>query len=259
MQFDSLKERINIISKYKELLKHISSQDDRFTILSFMFELTWTWFEEYVAEYLKNIRGYDFVDVTWWINDKGIDIKAEKQWHYSYIQCKKFWVSHTTEKEILYFIKNTRIYKEKLWDTLSLYFVTTNWVNKYAWRRAKEAWINILSYNEILKMNQWYSIDDFIKKHKWNSKILSGIDVFDVLKTYLFRTLCEPMPYWFADFFYLIANNIIFKYMNFDPNYDELDKLLLTDRNPEWWKVFLKKSPIDAKDTFVWKITPIFD
>ena len=39
--------------------------------------------------------------------------------------------------------------------------------------------------------------------------------------------------------------------MNFDPNYDELDKLLLTDRNPEWWKVFLKKSPIDAKDTFV--------
>lgn len=82
-------------------------------LLSFMFELTPSWFEQYIRDYFDKEYDFNKIVVAWWPNDKGIDIKGERKDNKKvFIQCKKFITSHVTEKDVLLFIEQTKTYKK---------------------------------------------------------------------------------------------------------------------------------------------------
>ena len=247
--FNILKLKRRVVYKYRELLSTKKfNEDSIFTLLSFMFELSSKWFEIYVAEYFKDILHFDTSKVTWWYKDKWIDIKAEKDGIFYAIQCKKYGASHVTQKDILDFVENIKDLKVKYKNKIRFYFITTSWVNRYAKKVAEQNWIIIRGYKDILHMNKKLPINDFIKKNKWNSQILEGIDVDDVLNVFYLRKTFKRK--WLADALYFILSHTLFKFTNYNLDYQKVDKKIKSNKQEEY-NLLEKDSPIAKKNTFV--------
>lgn len=246
-----LRSRLNVVLKYRQLSYKNFPENVIFKLLSFMFELTPTGFETYIAEYLKNISHFDISKVIWWYKDKGIDIRAEKNWQFYAIQCKKFGASHITQKEILDFIENTRELKKKYGGKITLYLRTSSRINKYAKNIAKQNWIEIRDYKSLLKLEKEFPINDFIKKYKWDGKILSGIDTEDVLNTFYLRKWIKR--WWLADTLYFILKNTLFRFSDYYVDYQKIEKNTKGEKTP-YYSFLQKESPIAGKNTFVWEV-----
>ncbi len=249
MSLDYLISRRKVVQKYKELDKLFESKKiwllsykEIYILLKFMFELTPKWFEEYIWEYFKLVDNNSKVSVVGWINDWWVDIRVRKDWHHCFaIQCKKQITSHTTKKDIINFIDNTKKYKElyrKKNEKLDLYFITTNRYNKEAFEKAKEWNVVLWNYKTILKINKKFSINNFIKKHKWNDLLLSWIISREVLDKFYWRKITWNWLFWnvyfqIFDFFY---KNIILKFtklwldhckLNKEVSYNSSDRKLI--------------------------------
>lgn len=221
MKINKWRKRIDIVNRYKEFIEHKMDEDDVFVLLNFMFGLTPSWFEQYIRDYFDKKWDFNRITVTWWINDKGIDVRGEKKNNEKVlIQCKKFIKSHVTEKDVLLFIEQTKEYKKRLWDTLSLFFITTNWVNRQARERAKKNWITIYYYKDILKMNESLNIEAYIKEHKNNKKICSNIDFRKILDVYYHKKALWNILW---DITYFIETKIVNKL--FKPYYLDYQKV----------------------------------
>lgn len=251
VSFNNLKLKRRIVYKYRELLSKKFSKDSIFTLLSFMFELTPTGFETYIAEYLRKIVNFEMTKVTWWYKDKWVDIRAQNDWYIYAIQCKKYWASHVKQKDILDFVQNTKHLRIKYGNKIRFYFITTSWVNKYAEKIADQNWITIKDYNDVLHMNKEFPINDFIKKNKWDSVILEGVDVYDVLDLFYFRKAVGR--WWLADALYFILKHTLFRFTDYWLDYQKVDKEISTNKSLEY--SFLEKdSPVNRKDTFVGEV-----
>jgi len=214
----------NIIKKYKELSRYLLKENssykeqDIITLLKFMFELTDKWFEYYVKDYFKKQYKYDWIRVTWGINDWWIDIEW-MLWHkHTLIQCKQYKQEHVKDKEILKFVSDTEKYRKEIWKVLSLYFITTNWVNNEAYNCAKQHNISIKNYKDMIKMDKKLDVYKYIKEHKNDKEIVTWLNVYDILdKKYFiqaFWRILWTISYW--------INKFIFK--NYELDYQKVEK-----------------------------------
>lgn len=251
VSFKNLKLKRRIVYKYRELLSKKFSRESVFTLLSFMFELTPTGFETYIAEYLRKIVQFEMTNVTGWYKDKWVDIRAQNDWYVYAIQCKKYWASHVKQRDILDFVQNTKDLRVKYGNKIRFYFVTTSRVNRYAQRIADQNWIIIRWYKDILHMNTKFPINDFIKRNKWDSVILEGVDTEDVLDVFYFRKAVGR--WWLADAVYFILKHTLSRFSDYRLDYQKVDKEISTNKSLEY-SFLEKESPIKKEDTFVGEV-----
>ncbi|HKL44019.1 MAG TPA: restriction endonuclease [Candidatus Absconditabacterales bacterium] len=231
MTFEKLYLKYRIIDKYTELsrLSKIGKikikLEDRYTLLRFMGELTWKGFEEYIGDYFKYIEHAE-VKVVGGLDDQGVDVRVRIDSHHCLaVQCKNQIKSHTTKKEIMEFIDNTKKFKRKYkskGQKLDLYFITTNWINKQA--RNKAYGIVLWDYRKILEMDRDYPIEEFIKAHKGKENLFTGINSEEVLDKYGLKKMA---PFGFLGRFlvhpiYWIFKNIVFRFSNLRFDHDRL-------------------------------------
>lgn len=209
---------LKVINCYKELEEHLNKEhrpekeDDIIKLLKIMFELTPTWFEYYVKDCFQKGK-YDRIEVTWWLNDWWIDIKWIFWNKYTLIQCKKYSLDHIKRREIKDFIDNTKKYRtekyrKKTWKIISLYFITTSWVNPEAKALAEQYNIEIRDcYNIIKKIDKNVDIYEFIEKNKSNKDIVSWTDIKEILDKKYFRQgfwkIVWVIPYYFRKLFHI--------------------------------------------------------
>ena len=213
-----------VIKKYKELSKCLLKENspyneqDIITLLKFMFELTDKWFEHYVKDYFQQNK-YDWIKVTWGLNDWWIDVEWMMWNKHTLIQCKKYITDHVHEDEILKFAKDTEKYKKEIWKVLALYFITTNRVNSKAYECANQHNISIKNYRDMIKMDKNLDVYEYIKEHKNDKNIVTWIDVYDILdKKYWVQALWKII--WTINYY---INKFIFK--NYYLDYQKVEKL----------------------------------
>ena len=213
-----------VIKKYKELSKCLLKENspyneqDIITLLKFMFELTDKWFEHYVKDYFQQNK-YDWIKVTWGLNDWWIDVEWMMWNKHTLIQCKKYITDHVHEDEILKFAKDTEKYKKEIWKVLALYFITTNRVNSKAYECANQHNISIKNYRDMIKMDKNLDVYEYIKEHKNDKNIVTWIDVYDILdKKYWVQALWKII--WTINYY---INKYIFK--NYYLDYQKVEKL----------------------------------
>lgn len=212
-----------VIKKYKELSKCLLkenspyNEEDVITLLKFMFELTDKWFEHYIKDYFLQYK-YDWIKVTGGLNDWWIDVEWMMWNKHTLIQCKKYITDHVQEKEILKFVKDTEKYKEEIWKVLSLYYITTNWVNRKAYNCAKQYNISIKNYSDMIKMDKKLDVYKYIEEHKNDKNIVTWINVYDILdKKYRIQAFWKII--WTINYY---INKFIFK--NYYLDYQKVEK-----------------------------------
>lgn len=180
-------------------LKEYHNEEDVFIILKYMFEITDKWFEYYVRDYFSKTSNYERIEVIWGLKDWWIDIEWKFWNKLTLIQCKQYKKNnHIQDKELLKFIKDTKKYKKRIWDVLSvsLYLITTNRVN----REARKFWelynIEIRDHRKILEMNKKLDIDDFINKNQKDNKLITNINTRDVVDRLYSQKLFWMIPYY---------------------------------------------------------------
>jgi len=214
----------NIIKKYKELEEHLNKEHDPYkeqdiiTILVFMFELTDKWFEYYIKDYFQKQYKYDWIKVVGGVNDWWIDIKGEYKNKLTLIQCKQYKQEHVRDKEILKFVQDTEKYRKEIWKVLSLYFITTNWVNSEAYNCANQHNISIKNYKDIIKMDKKLDVYKYIERHKNDKEIVTWINVYDILDKKYFKQAFWRILWTIS---YRI-NKFIFK--NYELDYQKVEK-----------------------------------
>lgn len=162
-----------ILKRYKELTHFIKDQNDIKTMLLCMYQLTPTWFEHYIAWYLKEVERYNQVTVNWWIHDMGFDVVCRKHDHYAVVQCKKYETQHIAVKDILYFDWCIKKILPRQQQNLQRYYITTNRCNPQSKEVAKELWIHLWDYRKIIHdIQKHYPIEQFLHIHKNNSKLV---------------------------------------------------------------------------------------
>lgn len=202
---------LKVINCYKELEEHLNKEnnyekeEDIIKLLKIMFELTSTWFEYYVKDYFQKGK-YDSIEVTGWLNDEWIDIEWKFGNKITLIQCKQYKNSHVQDKELLKFVKDIKKYGKKAWKTISLYFITTSRVNPEAKILAEHYNIEIWDrYNIIKKLEKNLDIYKYIENHKNDKKIVSWMNIKEILDKKYFRQgfwkFIWVIPYYFRKLF----------------------------------------------------------
>lgn len=163
------KTKENIISRYKEFLKYGLSKEDALYCVRVMFELRAKGFEKYISEYYKKIRWY-WTQVIWWFHDHWIDIECSKQDNQHHIvnlaiQCKKRSHFHIKRNDVLgfeYDFTHWRKYNSFAKNIL----ITTNLTSSNAKMVAKEKWIHLMDYKDLLRIKKEYPLDQFKSDRK---------------------------------------------------------------------------------------------
>lgn len=197
---------INIIPhRYKEFIDHGISPDDALYLVRMMFELTYQWFERYIAAYYHFTQKY-YTKTIWGIKDGGIDIIGSKvEWHKEInllAQCKKWTYDHVQKKEILNFDYDIKHSNKNKLNTKQL-FVTATRANKDARKVAKEYGIEIIDCHELLKFRSKYSLDDFIRKYSrdrykkrtYRTRFFKNINVKKIIEEYQKNKLFSKKQY----------------------------------------------------------------
>lgn len=212
-----------VIQKYKELEEHLNKdhdfdkEEDIFTLLKFMFELTYKWFEHYIKDYFKQYK-YDWIKVTGGVNDWWVDVEWMLWNKHTLIQCKKYIKEHVREREILKFVSDTEKYRKEIWKVLSLYFITTNWVNSDAYNCAKQHNIQIKNYKDMIKMDKKLDVYKYIEGHKNDKEIVTWINVYDILDKKYFKQAFWKIL-WTISYY---INKFIFK--NYELDYQKVEE-----------------------------------
>lgn len=208
---------LKVINCYKALEWKINEEHtyeiekDILILLKFIFELTSTWFEHYIKDYFEKEYKYDWVKVTWWLNDEWIDVQWALWNKHTLIQCKKYNYNqdHIKDKEMLKFSRDTRKYKHKknILNNTSLYFITTTRINQEARTLAEKNNIEIRDYKKILKINKYLDIENYIKKHKDNRELVTGINTKEILDKKYFKQgfwkIVWVIPYYIRKIFHI--------------------------------------------------------
>jgi len=225
MTRDELKIQLSIIDRFREFRKFPErvSYDDRFTLLKFMYWLTWEGFEKYIADYFKEFEWMDVTKVTWWYNDKCIDVKCQKWNKKIGIQCKNRSQLHIKRWDILYFLEETKGIKKQLWNTLSLYYITTNRLNQDARHLANENWIHVKYYKDIILMNKKMNIDYFIKTHKTNNKLIRWNNINEILEKFYYNKWLKSRWLWTIMYFIIKKIYPLFCNKSFELDFDKAE------------------------------------
>lgn len=211
------------IIKCFQQLKRYFNEDEVFILLKFMFEITDKWFEYYIKDYFKKEYKYDRIKVIWWMDDGWIDIIWKYKNKHTLIQCKQYRTSHVRHQDLLKFVADTEKYKKRIWEVLSLYFITTSRVNKDAYGCWNHNNIEIKDCHDILKMNKEVNIDDFINKYKKNKEITNSIDTKDIINRLYSKKLLGLIPYYILKILNKISK--IFN-LEYELDFEKIDRKL---------------------------------
>lgn len=182
-----------ILKRYKELIPYVPNMHDMRTILLCMYQLTPTWFEHYIAWYLKEVEKYYKVHVNWGIHDKWLDIICKNSDSYAVVQCKKYETQNVSVKDILYFDRCIKPIIPEQKKNLTKYFITTNWCNPQSKEVAKELGIKLWDYHKIINdVQKHYPIEKFLHIHKGNSNLV----VQKYMLAWLEKELSKSSHYW---------------------------------------------------------------
>lgn len=171
----------DISSEKQNLLKYFKNDLTKCgELCSLYYNLTDKWFETYIAEYFRKIHNFD-TKVNWWFDDKWIDVYWIRIINWTeqklIVQCKQWhWNStrwHIKKDHIWAFDSDINDHKDK---NTFIYYITTTRITKNALEKAKEKWIIVKWYKELVEeVYLKYPFEEFSKfilnwNHIYNSK-----------------------------------------------------------------------------------------